>query len=65
MDRPCKPDDGVFLTQDDNDDIFPQMDHMDPRESMRLEKVRQAKKQIDFEAEQYQEEVKKMQDEIK
>lgn len=62
MDRPCKPDDGVFLTQDDNDDIFPQMD---PRESMRLEKVRQAKKQIDFEAEQYQEEVKKMQDEIK
>lgn len=65
MDQQFKPDEGagpsVFLTQDDEDG-FPKMD---PRQSVRLQKVREAKQKIDSEAEQYQEEVKKMQMEIK
>lgn len=56
--------DNVFLTNFGNEDDELKMPG-DPRQSVRLQKVREAKDKINEQTEQYQEEVKKMQDEIK
>ena len=54
--------DSFFLTQDKDDDPF---DDIDPRQSVRLQKVIEAKKKINQQTEEYEQEVKKMQSEIK
>lgn len=65
-----KPRDETFMTQDlESDDFITQsaleMSESDPRQSMRIQKVREAKQKIEQETSEYQKEVQKVQDEIK